>query len=310
MYMKYNKIVLAGGSGYIGEILIVHFKDVSNEIVVLNRSRDVAEGNVRYVRWDGKTKGAWMNELEGADMLVNLCGKSVNCRYNEQNKREILNSRVMPTALLGEVIERLKVPPKLWINVTTATIYRHAEDRPQDEITGEIGQGFSVDVAKQWEAAFMRPTKAATRKIALRMAMVMGKGDSVLKRLVNLAKCGLGGKQGDGKQYVTWIHEEDVANIIEWLLAHEDVSGVINCTAPGPLPNAEMMRLIRKACGVKIGLPAPKWLLELGAFIIGTETELLLKSRWVMPKILLDSGYVFKYPTFEKAVGNLMEKAN
>lgn len=308
--MKYNKIVLAGGSGYIGEILIVHFKDVSNEIVVLNRSRDVAEGNVRYVRWDGKTKGAWMNELEGADMLVNLCGKSVNCRYNEQNKREILNSRVMPTALLGEVIERLKVPPKLWINVTTATIYRHAEDRPQDEITGEIGQGFSVDVAKQWEAAFMRPTKAATRKIALRMAMVMGKGDSVLKRLVNLAKCGLGGKQGDGKQYVTWIHEEDVANIIEWLLAHEDVSGVINCTAPGPLPNAEMMRLIRKACGVKIGLPAPKWLLELGAFIIGTETELLLKSRWVMPKILLDSGYVFKYPTFEKAVGNLMEKAN
>jgi len=308
--MKYNKIVLAGGSGYIGEILMVHFKDVSNEIVVLNRSRDITEGNVRYVRWDGKTEGTWVNELEGADMLVNLCGKSVNCRYNEQNKREILNSRVVPTALLGEVIEELKMPPKLWINVTTATIYRHAEDRSQDEITGEIGQGFSVDVAKQWEAAFMRPTKAATRRIALRMAMVMGKGDSVLKRLVNLARCGLGGKQGDGKQYVTWIHEEDVANIIEWLLAHEDMSGAINCTAPGPLPNAEMMRLIRKACGVKIGLPAPKRLLELGAFIIGTETELLLKSRWVVPKILLDSGYVFKYPTFEKTVGNLMEKAN
>jgi len=304
--MKYNKIVLAGGSGYIGKILIAHFKNITKEIIILNRSRNVTVGNVRYVNWDGKTIGEWRGELEGTDMLVNLCGKSVNCRYNEQNKKKILDSRIVPTKLLGDVIEELKMPPKLWVNVTTATIYRHAEDRPQDEVNGEIGSGFSVDVAKQWEAIFMRPTKVPTRKIALRMAMVIGKGDSVLKRLVNLAKCGLGGKQGDGKQYVTWIHEEDVASIMEWLLTHEDMSGAINCTAPGPIPNAQMMHLIQKACGVKIGLPAPKWLLEFGALIIGTETELLLKSRWVMPTILLDSGYVFKYPTFEKALGNLL----
>lgn len=300
--MNYDKIVLAGGSGYIGEILTEHFKGLTKEIIILSRSKNITDGNVRYVNWDGKTRGAWINEIEGADMLVNLCGKSVNCRYNKRNKAAILSSRLVPTALLGDVIEELKSPPALWINVTSATIYRHAEDKPQDEANGEIGSGFSVNVCKQWESVFMRPTKAPTRKIALRMGMVIGKGDSVLKRLKNLVKLGLGGKQGNGKQYVGWVHEADVANTVEWILLHNDMNGIINCTAPGFIQNAQMMQLIRKACNVKFGLPAPKWLLELGAMMIGTETELILKSRWVMPKVLLDSGYKFRYPDFEQAI--------
>lgn len=305
--MKYKKIVLAGGNGYLGKVLANYYKDKAKEVVIIGRHEEGIEQNIRTVIWDGKTRGKWASELVNADMLINLCGKNVNCRYNDKNKEEIYASRLLPTELLGEVIHDLSEPPKLWINITSATIYRHAEDRAQDEENGDIGTGFSVDVCKQWEAAFNKFETPKTRKVALRMGIVLGRSDSVFPRLLNLVRLGMGGMQGDGQQYVSWVHEHDAARTTEWLLEHEELGGVVNCTAPNPVKNAELMRTIRKIYGMPLGLPAPKWLLEIGSVVIGTETELILKSRWVLPKRLLDSGFVFEYGNIEGAVREILK---
>ena len=305
--MKYKKIVLAGGNGYLGTVLANYYKDKTEEIVILSRHEKQTEGNIRTVTWDGKTAGKWTAELVNADMLVNLCGKNVNCRYTEKNKAEIFASRLLPTEILGQVIRDLYEPPKLWINLASATIYRHAEDRPQDETTGEIGTGFSVDVCNAWEAAFNKYETPKTRKVALRMGIVLGRSDSVFPRLLNLVKLGMGGMQGNGEQYVSWVHELDAARSTEWLMDHPQLTGVINCTAPVPIKNAELMHNIRKTYGMPIGLPAPKWLLEIGSVVIGTETELILKSRWVLPKRLLDSGFKFEFETAVAAVKDILK---
>ena len=238
--------------------------------------------------------------------MVNLCGKNVNCRYNDKNRQEIINSRVLPTNLLNRVIEQLERPPLLWINITSATIYRHAEDQAQDEITGEIGYGFSIDVCKIWEETFFQVTNPKTRKIALRLGIVLGRKDGAFPRLLNLVKLGIGGKQGDGMQYVSWIHEQDVALSIEWLLNQKEIKGIVNCTAPDAIKNNELMKSLRKAYGVPFGLPAPAWLLEIGAKIIGTETELILKSRWVKPSVLLNSGFKFQYGFIDNAIHDIL----
>lgn len=300
--MKYHKIILAGGNGYLGRVLAAHYSLLCDEVIVLSRKGAPDAGNVRTVVWDAKQEGDWTNYLEYADLLINLCGKNVNCRYTKKNKEEIIRSRVVPTTLLGNVLSKLQHPPKLWINVTSATIYRHAEDRPQDELTGEIGDGFSVDVCQQWEQAFFEADTPGVRKIALRMGIVFGKSDGVFPRLLNLVKFGLGGRQGNGQQYVSWIHEEDVCLITEFLMQHEELKGILNCTAPNAEKNTEQMRLIRKAYGRRMGLPATTWLLKIGALVIGTETELILKSRWVAPKLLVNAGYRFKYPFMKEAV--------
>ncbi len=289
--MKYKKIILAGGNGYLGRVLANYYKDKAAEIVMLSRRAKQTEQNVRTVVWDGKSRGKWTAELVNADILINLCGKNVNCRYTEKNKAEIICSRVSPTELLGMVIHDLVEPPKLWINVTSATIYRHAEDHLQDEETGEIGYGFSIDVCNAWESAFNKYETPKTRKITLRMGIVLGRDDSVFPRLLNLVKMGMGGMQGNGHQYVSWIHEHDAARTTEWLADHPELQGIFNCTAPYAVKNDELMQLIRKGYGIPFGLPAPQWLLEIGAIVIGTETELILKSRWVVPKRLLDSGF-------------------
>ena len=304
--MKYNKIVLVGGNGYLGTVLANYYSGRAKEVIILSRKPKVDEGNVTTIVWDGTHKGDWTRALENADLLVNLCGKNVNCRYTDKNKEEIVASRVIPTKLLGDAITACAQPPKVWINVTSATIYRHAEDRPQDEETGEIGSGFSIDVCNKWEATFNATQTPGTRKVALRMGIVLGRHDGVFPRLLNLVKCGLGGKQGDGQQYVSWIHEQDVAAITEWLIQTEELSGAINCTAPEAVKNTELMRDIRKAFAMPFGLPSPKWLLEMGAVIIGTETELILKSRWVAPKRLLDSGYQFLFSKADNAIRDIL----
>jgi len=308
--MKYKKIVLAGGNGYLGGVLADFYKPLADEIIIFSRRAKANDGNVKTVLWDGCTEGEWTSHLNKADLLINLCGKNVNCRYTEENKVEIINSRIVPTALLGKVIATVEQPPRLWINVTSATIYRHAEDRPQDEETGDIGYGFSIEVCRKWEDAFFKTDTPHTRKIALRMGIVLGRKDAAFPRLLNLVKCGLGGTQGDGKQYVSWVHEQDAANCTEWLMDHEELEGVINCTAPEPVKNAALMSAIRNAYGVPFGLPAPAWLLEIGAKMIGTETELILKSRWVLPKRLLDSGYSFLFSKAEHAVKDLLSIKN
>ncbi|HEY0177027.1 MAG TPA: TIGR01777 family oxidoreductase [Pedobacter sp.] len=304
--MKYKKIILAGGNGYLGGVLADYYKNLADEVIILSRKFRTADENIKTLIWDGHTEGEWAQSLNGADLLINLCGKNVNCRYTKENREEIISSRIIPTQLLGNVIEKLEHPPKLWITVTSATIYRHAEDRPQNEETGETGYGFSINVCRQWEDTFFGISTPYTRKIALRMGIVFGHADGAFPRLLNLVKYGLGGKQGDGEQYVSWIHEQDAARCTEWLAGHENMDGVINCTAPEPLKNTMIMACIRKAYGIPFGLPAPVWLLVLGASVIGTEVELILKSRWVLPKRLLDNGYSFLFPKAEYAIKDIL----
>lgn len=304
--MKFRKIILAGGSGSIGRKLAAYYSDVADEVIILSRKSEAAAGNISTIVWDGQTLGDWANEFENADMLVNLCGKSVNCRYTAKNKKAIIDSRVQPTRLLADAVKQLSNPPRLWINFTSATIYRHAQDRPQDELTGDIGYGFSIDVCRQWEDAFFNADTPNTRKIALRTSIVLSRSGGALPMLLRTTDLGLGGRQGHGRQMVSWIHEHDVARATEWLFDHPDLSGIVNCTAPNPLPNGEMMKMLRKACDIPIGLPAPGWLLRVVAPIIGTEPELLLKSRWVQPARLVESGFKFHYADFDSAVNDLL----
>jgi len=304
--MRYQKIILAGGNGYLGGLLAKHFSNITEKVIILSRKPQVQKGNISTILWDGKTADTWVEELEGADLLINLCGKNVNCRYTQKNQEEIINSRVVPTRLIGNAIKNLIKPPKLWINVTSSTIYRHAEDHPQDEYTGETGSGFSIDVCKAWENSFFETELPQTRRVALRMGIVLGLADGAFPRLLNLVKFGLGGKQGDGKQYVNWVHEQDAVRTIEWLFNQHEINGVVNCTAPHAVTNNELMKTIRKIYGISFGLPTPAWLLSIGAAIIGTETELILKSRWVKPAILLDNGFEFQYGKIDEAVQDIL----
>lgn len=303
-----GKIVLAGGSGYIGTVLSRYFKDQANEIVILSRKTNRSEAGIRWVQWDGRSQGDWVHALERADLLVNLTGKNVNCRYTKANQEEIFRSRLEPTRALGEALGALQSPPKCWIQFASATIYRHAEDRPQDERTGEAGTGFSVEICKAWEQRFWEQPAERTRKMVLRVSLVLGRGDGVFPRLKNLVRFGLGGYQGHGRQMVSWIHEDDLARITEWCLERGRDGATYNATAPEPVSNRAFMTCFREAYGLPFGLPSPKWLLEIGAALIGTETELILKSRWVLPAGLLEEGFRFQYARAAHAVDELMSR--
>jgi uncharacterized protein (TIGR01777 family) len=244
--------------------------------------------------------------LEGADLLVNLAGKSVDCRYHERNRRQILASRVDATTVLGHAVARAAAPPAVWINSSTATIYRDARDRPMDEEAGEIGTGFSVDVAKEWERTFFEVDTPGVRKAALRTALVLGKGAGVLAPLYHLTRLGLGGPQGSGRQMVSWVHEEDLFEAIRFI-QEKGVEGTVNVSSPNPLPNREWMAALRKALKAPFGLPAPRPIIELGTFLLRTESELVLKSRWVVPTKLLEAGFRFKYPTLPEALANIFQ---
>ena len=312
-YKNMKRMILAGGSGFLGQALARHFRRPGWELVCL--SRQPAGGaslpGFRELFWDGLTLGGWVSELNGATALINLAGRSVDCRYHARNRREIMDSRVNPTRLLGQAIRQCSAPPPVWLNASTATIYRHSLDRPMDE-SGDIGatpaarDEFSVSVAQAWEQAFFELPNPFTRRVALRTAMVLGSArNSVLPVLLRLARWGLGGTMGSGKQYVSWIHERDFCRAIEWIISHEKLVGPVNLAAPQPLPNREMMRELRAAVGAPFGLPATDWMLEIGAFFLRTETELILKSRRVVPGRLLADGFAFDFSTFAEAVADL-----
>lgn len=296
------KVVIAGGNSYLGRSLARYYAARHVEVVVLVRKAQLPEPRIRPVLWDGETLGLWMQELDGADMLINMAGRSVNCRYTAKNRKEIVESRTHTTAILGEAVRRCGRPPAVWLNAASATIYRHAEDRAMDEYGGEIGNGFSVEVCQAWEKTFFDQKTPGTRKVALRTAIVFGREDGVFVRLRNLVRCGLGGHQGNGRQMVSWIHETDFARATRFIYKHPEMDGVVNLSAPNPLSNKTLMRKLRKALHVPFGLPSPKGVLALGAVLIGTETELLLKSRWVLPTRLTEAGFAFKYPGMDVAL--------
>ncbi len=310
------RIVIPGGSGQVGTVLSRHFHGMGHDVVVLARGAQSAPW--RVVPWDGSNPGVWIAELEDADVVINLAGRSVNCRYSPENRRAILDSRIKTTELLGRVINQLSRPPRLWMNASTATIYRHIYDRPMDEESGEIGGSesdaperwrFSIKVATEWEKTFFEASTPKTRKVALRSAIMMNPDrGSVFDLLLRLVRFGLGGTSGSGRQFVSWIHDADFLASIEFLIAEEEFSGVVNLASPSPLPNGEFMRALRRAWGAPIGLPASAWMLEIGSIFLRTETELVLKSRRVVPKRLLDAGFQFRFPEWSNAACDLVER--
>ena len=307
------KVVIAGGTGQLGTLLARTFHEEGHEVLVLARNPKPAPWWT--VTWDAKTIGPWAAQLEGADVVINLAGRNVHCRYNEANKREILRSRVDSTRVIGDAIYRCVTPPKVWLQASTATIYAHTYGPAHDERNGVIGGNepevpeswhFSIEVAQSWERAMDHAVTLHTRKVKLRTAMVMspdGGGFPILRRLV---RARLGGKAGDGRQWMSWIHAVDFVRAVGWLIDHEEIDGVVNVAAPNPMINADFMAAIRDASGVRIGLPASGPILTLGTWLLRSEKELILKSRRVVPARLLESGFTFRFPSWPEAARDLI----
>jgi len=303
------KVVIPGGSGQVGTILARALRARGHDVVVLSRG----DGS-----WDGESLGPWAREIDGADVVINLAGRSVNCRYNPANREAIMQSRLRSTRVVGQAIAAAARPPRVWLQASTATIYAHRYDAPNDEATGIIGGGepnapdtwrFSIDVVTSWERELDAAVTPRTRKVKLRSAVVLSPDrGGIFDTLLTLVRRGLGGASGNGKQYVSWVHDADFVRAIEWLIEHDDVEGPVNIASPNPLPNAEFMRELRRAWGAPIGLPATAWMLEIGAWLMRTETELILKSRRVVPARLLARGFEFRYPRWPEAVEDLCRR--
>ena len=325
------KILIPGGSGQVGTLLARHLHASGHEVTVLSRKPASVSSSWRTVRWDGLTlDSTWTRELDGADAVIHLSGRTVNTRYTPSHRRQIYESRILPTRLLGAAISAARKPPPIWMNASTATLYRHALDRPQDEFHGELSRrtggpptpeepglpetwAFSADVGHQWEAALYDTPTPHTRKIALRTSMVMSPdAGGVFAVLSGLVRAGLGGTQASGEQFVSWMHDLDYCRATDLLLAHPEIAdetgGIVNMAAPHPLPNRDFLRDLRRAWNAPIGLPATRWMLEIGAIFLRTETELILKSRRVTPAVLLHHGFDFRFPDWAGAASDLVQR--
>jgi len=298
-----SRVVIAGASGFMGQHFVERFRADGDEVITVGRSgADVAWGDT----------AALEAAIDGADLLLNLAGKSVNCRYTDKNKAAIFSSRLLTTGELGRAVEAVANPPKLWLNSSTATIYRHADDRAQTDEEGQIGDGFSVNVATAWEREFFAHHREGVRQVALRMAIVLGHG-SALTPLLMLTRFGLGGSQIGGKtpggrQMFSWVHIDDVYRAIRFIQNDTDLEGHVNVSSPNSVPNRELMATLRRVLGVPFGIPLYRWMLEVGSFVIKSETELLLKSRWVVPTTLISEGFEFEHPVLEEAVRDITGK--
>lgn len=311
------RIVIPGGNGQVGTILARHFHECGHQVTVLSRRKCHAEWKIAF--WDGLELGEWAQFVNGADLVINLAGRSVNCRYNAANRREIMNSRVIPTALIGQAIAQATNPPRMWFNASTSTIYRHAIDRVVDEANGELGGSepgappnwsFSIEVATSWERAFFAADTPRTRRVALRSSMILSPDPKgVFDHLLGMVRLGLGGTGGPGNQFVSWVHDVDFIRAIEFLIANEGLDGPINMCSPCPVTNRFFMRCLRHAwCTTYVGLPAPTWALSLGAILLRTETELILKSRRIVPGRLLNAGFEFHFPSWRSASQDLVNR--
>jgi uncharacterized protein (TIGR01777 family) len=310
------KVVIPGGTGQVGKVLARTFHEDGHDIVVLGRQTQNLPWRVE--QWDGETIGDWANEIDGADVVINLAGRSVNCRYNEKNRREIMDSRVNSTRVVGEAIRTASSPPRVWLQASTATIYAHRFDAPNDDVTGIVGGSepdapdtwnFSIDVATTWERVTNEIDTPRTRKVLMRSALILSPDrGGIFDTLLMLVRYGLGGTAASGKQYMSWIHDRDFIRSVYWLIEHEELAGPINLSSPTPLPNSEFMRVLREAYGMPFGMPAFEWQLAIGAILMRTETELILKSRRVVPKRLSDSGFEFEFPEWKDAAEDLCRR--
>jgi uncharacterized protein (TIGR01777 family) len=313
------KVVIPGGSGQLGHVLARMFAVRGDDVVVLRRGPTAGEAvrsETRSVAWDGRTLGGWAEEVDGADVVINLAGRSVNCRYTRKNLFDMMSSRVDSTRAVGVAIGRARRPPSLWLQMSTATIYAHRFDAPNDEATGIIGGNepdaplswkHSIDIAQAWERELFEAPTPHTRRVALRSAVVLSPDPrGIFDVLSGLTRRGLGGPIAGGAQFMSWIHERDFMRAITFLLERSDMSGAVNVASPNPLPQREFMAVLRQAWGVGIGLPATKWMTEVGAFFLRTETELTFKSRRVVPGRLLDAGFAFDFPEWPAAAAELV----
>ncbi|MDB6055288.1 MAG: Epimerase family protein [Verrucomicrobiales bacterium] len=309
------KIVIPGGTGQIGCLLARAMVRDGHEVIVLSRKPELRQ-EWQVLPWDAVTVGKSLKIMEGADVVINLVGRTVNCRLTPRHRHEIIESRVKSTRAIGEAIKGLNSPPRVWLQASTATIYAHRYDAPNDEFTGKLGGAeegapetwdFSVKVATEWEAAMSESGDLpGTRKVLLRSAITMSPdAGGVFEVMLGLVRKGLGGRVGNGKQFVSWIHSDDFVKAVYWLIEHQEIEGAVNVCAPGPLPNAEFMKAFREAWGIGFGLPAENWMVEVGTFFLRTESELVLKSRRVVPGVLQKNGFEFKYPAWPQAVKQL-----
>ena len=311
------KIVIPGGSGQVGRVLARAFSREGHEVIVLSRSA-AQPAAWRILRWSLTDLSGWAAELDGADVIINLAGRSVNCRYTPANRREIVDSRVDSVRAIGKAIVMAKRPPRVWLQASTATIYAHRYDAANDEATGILGGDemgapdtwrFSIDVAKAWEKALDEAPGNTTRKVKMRSAMIMSPDPGgIFDTLLGLVRRGLGGTSGDGRQYISWVHETDFIRAVKLLIERESIDGIVNVAAPEPLPNREFMATLRRAWGAPFGLPASRWMLEIGALFLRTESELILKSRRVVPRRLLEAGFTFEFPRWAEAAADLCER--
>jgi uncharacterized protein len=309
------KIVIPGGTGQVGGVLTRAFRARGDDVVVLSRG---GTSDARVVEWDGQTVGSWASEIDGADVVINLAGRSVNCRYTDANLQAMMSSRVDSTRAVGLAIEKAARPPRVWLQMSTATIYAHRFDAPNDEAAGRIGGDepdapgywkFSIDIAKAWERTQQEATTPRTRRVALRSTMVMSPDrGGIFDVLLGLTRLGLGGPIAGGRQFVSWIHDRDFAHAVEFLIEHGDIEGPVNLAAPNPIPQRDFMAVLRAAWGMRLGLPAMKWMVEIGAFFLRTDTELTLKSRRVVPGRLLGAGFSFDFPDWPRAARDLVER--
>jgi uncharacterized protein len=284
------KIIIAGGNGFLGRALQKHFEAQQHTVVILTRHPSQPSD----VYWDAANLGKWTETLNGAAVLINLVGKSVDCRYNDKNKAEILQSRIASTVVLGKAMLQVNHPPTVWLNASSATIYIHAETQQMDETTGIIGDDFSMNICKQWEQAFYKQVIPNCRKVALRTSIVLGNSGGAFPKMKRIAKLGLGGQQGRGNQLVSYIWLTDFCKAVDFIIAHTHLDGAVNVTGPTPLTNKEFMKKHLFKYNSVLHLNSPVWLLELASMLMQTETELLLKSRNVVPKKLLDAGFIFE----------------
>lgn len=305
--MAKTKELLISGSGFLSDAVARFFIAKSWKVRVLSRNPERVSPVADAVAWDGHSRGDWERALASADALLNLCGRSVDCRYNAKNRKAIIESRVQPTRLLGQALADCPTPPAVWLNAASATIYRHAEDRAMDETSGEIGSGFSVGVCRAWEEEATRWQAHVERQVLLRTSLVLGHGsNSVYPVLRRMARLGMAGQMGNGAQFTSWIHVQDFCRAIRFLIEH-DLAGPVNVTAPAPVTNRFFMESLRRSLTVPFGLPATRWMLECGAVFLRTETELILKSRRVDPRRLRDAGFVWSFPTAPEALEDLAQ---